>query len=335
MVGEDDEDANSGEDSKGASAKQPGTPTRSSTPLKHSSSTSHLLSASGKRQRLDRSEAAMTTLIKPFRSPLLNRQGDASSKQAIRSTPPDTPSKRTASSLMKPPKTQRFEISRTSRIQSSNSIASDPEITALNSQLTTLRTRLKAAQTYLSMSQQALALESLPSTHKDSDEHLGELISKWRGAARQAADYLFGVAGDRVNRMGGAKAYFERERDRRTKWGGDEAADNVYGGRDNTDENGEEIDQELIEERKRQLMVEYDLDRSQHTVNIPQTDEDVSLFLSSLAFPDSRGWSREAGVGKKGGRKVGRKMGNNMVTTINTITADIIKYAAFHYGHDA
>ena len=128
------------------------------------------------------------------------------------------------------------------------------------------------------MSQQALLLESLPPAHKDSDEHLEELIIKWRDAARQAADYLFGVAGDRVNRMGGARAYFQRERDRKNKWEGDEADNGVSSGWADT-EDGVEAD---LEEQKRQLMAEYDLEeplsssKSRKEVDVAQTDDDVS-----------------------------------------------------------
>lgn len=140
------------------------------------------------------------------------------------------------------------------------------------------------------MSQQALALESLPSTHKDSDERLEELIFKWRAAARQAADYLFGVAVDRVNRMGGARAYFAREKERRTKWEGGEA-DNGIGGDWARADDGDEVDPVAIEEQKRQLMAEYDLEevptnsRSQKEIDIAQTDDDVSAVTSPHFFP--------------------------------------------------
>jgi len=258
-----------------------GTEAKANQPTKASHQT-HSLSAgspiSVKRQRLNSAKAAMSTLAKPFQSPLLTRRGDASSAQAS-STPPATPSKTLANTSMKPSMTQRFHITRTQRTQ--YPVPSDPEAAALNAQLTTLRARLKMAQTYLSMSQQALVLESLPPIHKDSDEHLEELITKWRGAARQAADYLFGVAGDRVNRMGGARVYFERERERKHKWEGGGADNCVSSGWADT-EGGGEADPEVIEERKRQLMAEYDVEelssssKFRREVDIAQTDDDVS-----------------------------------------------------------
>lgn len=126
-------------------------------------------------------------------------------------------------------------------------------------------------------------LESLPPNHKNSDESLAELRLKWRIAARQAADYLFGVAGDRVNRMGGARAYFERERERKSRWEGD-GADQGIG----TDAEDGEIDQGTLEERKRQLMADYDLEetlacaKSKVEVNTSQRD-DVSTADFSRA----------------------------------------------------
>ena len=268
----DSVDAGSGKETKTDQPIGVSTSTALST-LKPSRSTPNLSAGSlisVKRQRLNSAKAAMTTLARPFQSPLLVRRADTSS------TPARPGSNTVNNTSMKPPIAQRFHITRTPRTQCP--IPSDPEISALNTQLTTLRTRLKAAQTYLSMSQQALLLESLPPAHKDSDEHLEELIIKWRDAARQAADYLFGVAGDRVNRMGGARAYFQRERDRKNKWEGDEADNGVSSGWADT-EDGVEAD---LEEQKRQLMAEYDLEeplsssKSRKEVDVAQTDDDVS-----------------------------------------------------------
>ncbi|KAF8417224.1 hypothetical protein EV426DRAFT_382576 [Tirmania nivea] len=277
-VGEEDNmnndaDARSGEETN--TEKPIGASTTSSTPPKPS----RLTSISVKRQRLN---SAKATLARPFRSPLLVRRGDASSISA-------RPGPCTVTNMsMKPSIAQGFHTARTLRSQYPTS--SDPEIAALNAQLTTLRTRLKTAQTYLSMSQQALVLESLPPAHKNSDEHLEELITKWRDTARQAADYLFGVASDRVNRMGGARAYFERERDRKNKWEGGEADNDINSGWADA-EDGAEVDPEVIEERKRQLMAEYDLEepspsnKFRKKVDIAQTDDDhftMEMMLKTM-----------------------------------------------------
>ncbi|RPB25220.1 hypothetical protein L211DRAFT_104417 [Terfezia boudieri ATCC MYA-4762] len=295
----------SGEETKtdkpiGASAA----PLPVSTPLQTPRSTPNLSASSPisvKRQRLSSAKAAMTTLARPFRSPLMVRRGDASS------TPAGPGTGTVTNTSMKPPTSQKFRITRTPRTQ--YPIPSDPEIAELNAQLTTLRSRLKTAQTYLSMSQQALLLESLPPAHKDSDEHLEELISKWRGAARQAADYLFGVAGDRVNRMGGARAYFERERDRKNKWEGGEADSGVNSGWADA-EDGANVDPEVIEERKRQLIAEYDLEepspssKSRKEVDIAQTDDDhftMEMMLKTMNIdfrligfcPDRQCWATD------------------------------------------
>ena len=128
-------------------------------------------------------------------------------------------------------------------------------------------------------------LESLSPNHKNSDESLAELRLKWRGAARQAADYLFGVAGDRVNRMGGAKEYFERERERKSRWEGDDAGQGIGAGWADTEDG---VDQGTLEERKRQLMADYDLEetsacaKSKAEMNTSQRD-DVSTVDFSRA----------------------------------------------------
>ncbi|KAF8474228.1 hypothetical protein BDZ91DRAFT_713885 [Kalaharituber pfeilii] len=253
-----------------------------STPQRHFHSSPNLLSVSVKRQRLDSATAALNTLRKPFRSPLIVRRGDESD-QSVRSHTPTTPAKIATRSV----EPKREHVTRTHQPKFSTSTRNDPEIAALSAQVTNLRTRLKAAQTYLSMSQQALTLESLPPTHKDSDEHLEELIMRWRASARQAADYLFGIAGDRVNRMGGARAYFQRERERKIKWESDGEVE-CKG-----DDWSNDIDPEAREERKRQLMAEYDLDdlptggKSRREMDIAQTDDDVSMKFD-LAFPEPR-----------------------------------------------
>lgn len=54
---------------------------------------------------------------------------------------------------------------------------------------------------------QALKIET--AGPEDSDEKLEELIEKWRGAARGAADVLFEFASERVNNMGSSGGWKE------------------------------------------------------------------------------------------------------------------------------
>ncbi|EMD59744.1 hypothetical protein GGP41_008484 [Bipolaris sorokiniana] len=61
--------------------------------------------------------------------------------------------------------------------------------------------------------------QTLATSSKDDD--LVALIEKWRTASRAAAEELFGITRDRVNRMGGVGAWQEREKEakqRQMKW---------------------------------------------------------------------------------------------------------------------
>ncbi|EMD87022.1 hypothetical protein COCC4DRAFT_198654 [Bipolaris maydis ATCC 48331] len=61
--------------------------------------------------------------------------------------------------------------------------------------------------------------QTLATSSKDDD--LIALIEKWRTASRAAAEELFGITRDRVNRMGGVGAWQEREKEakqRQMKW---------------------------------------------------------------------------------------------------------------------
>lgn len=240
---------------------------------------------SAKRQRL---ENAKVTLAKPFRSPMLIGRGGGPKLPRN----PGTTSQPTRPPLVTPSIAPTFQISYTQP-----SFVADPEIAALKAQLTTLRAHLKSETTYLSMSEQALMLESLSPNHKNSDQSLAELRLKWRNTARQAADYLFGVAGDRMNMMGGARSYFERARERKSQWEGDNADQGIGTGWAGIEYG--EIDQVTIEERKRQLMAEYDLEETSantkskaEEVNTSQRD-DVSIYCRLLP-------SREVGADPRG-----------------------------------
>lgn len=74
---------------------------------------------------------------------------------------------------------------------------------------TALLTQLKASKVKLDTTTQALNLES-----SQSDAELELLITKWRRASKDAAEEVFSSVRDRVNEMGGIKAWKERERKR-------------------------------------------------------------------------------------------------------------------------
>jgi hypothetical protein len=76
---------------------------------------------------------------------------------------------------------------------------SNPELQAAQKKHTSLLMELKALKDSMETVTQALALEANP--EKDTD--LQASIKKWRLAGRCAADTLFGIAGDKVNMLGG------------------------------------------------------------------------------------------------------------------------------------
>ncbi|KAF1985528.1 hypothetical protein K402DRAFT_394508 [Aulographum hederae CBS 113979] len=120
-------------------------------------------------------------------------------------------------------KIQRHKISNFASANSTPSTAHvSDEYQALSHHhraLTNLSTRLVSETDTLS---QALALlnRSL-TTSKTRDEELEELVEKWKAAAREAAEEVFGMSKDRVMKMGGIKALREREeinREMRREW---------------------------------------------------------------------------------------------------------------------
>lgn len=132
------------------------------------------------------------------------------------------------------------------------------------------------------------------------DEELIELIEKWKGASRLAAEELFGKVRDRVNRyalhaglqvwtmltrfrMGGPRAWKEMQKkqaENQNSWDQEEPANN----NDSDDENGQSQDVE-----KRDVYAEYGIDpeteneKSQRVRGLGDTgelpgQEDVSFF---------------------------------------------------------
>lgn len=90
---------------------------------------------------------------------------------------------------------------------------------ALYKQQSALESTLRAKKASLETVLQALKIES--AVPEDSDEKLEELIEKWRGAARGAADVLFEFASERVNNMGSSGGWKEMIRPK-NPWGDDE-----------------------------------------------------------------------------------------------------------------
>ncbi|KAL8688115.1 MAG: hypothetical protein Q9218_005895 [Villophora microphyllina] len=165
-----------------------------------------------KRQRIN---PPNNPLYKPFKTPL--KKSTPSEANQIPSSSP-AHSNLTSSSISTPiPEfTTPFPIRNTPSIPRKaprNSSSSPPKLsphldqlqkkhTALLNELSSLRARLETTN-------QALEIES-----STTSAELEELIRKWRCTTRDVADEVFGIMKEKVDGMGGYKAWREKERER-------------------------------------------------------------------------------------------------------------------------
>ncbi|KAL2257184.1 hypothetical protein VTK26DRAFT_545 [Humicola hyalothermophila] len=91
---------------------------------------------------------------------------------------------------------------------------------SLNAHLHRARRRLELVRQARLIETQSAAAKRGPREGEEVDAELTELTGKWKAASRAAADELFGLVRDRVEGMGGARAWRESERRRRRmEWG--------------------------------------------------------------------------------------------------------------------
>lgn len=151
-----------------------------------------------KRHRLN---VATNTLSKPFRSPLLSGRKPTNGTTA--QIPPGSPPSSADATPCKP----RKPLTPRGRPIAFAKQSTDPELAALYKQRSTLESTLRSKKALLETVLQALKIET--ASPEDSDEKLEELIEKWKGAARGAADVLFEFASERVNNMGSSGGWKE------------------------------------------------------------------------------------------------------------------------------
>lgn len=161
---------------------------------------------SAKRRRID---AANSTLKKPFRSPLLSRPpGSSTPAPPAFALPTPSSTKTNSYALATPSKTSETPTKHLAPTPRRTPVrrqlfatpsSADPELAAAQKKHTALLTEIRAIKESMETVTQALALEANPK----GDEDLTASIRKWRLAARGAADTLFGIAGDKVNQLGG------------------------------------------------------------------------------------------------------------------------------------
>ncbi|APA09940.1 predicted protein [Sclerotinia sclerotiorum 1980 UF-70] len=221
-----------------------------------------------KRRRIE----AANTLQKPFRSPF-----KTPFKSPLIKAPPNTRASTAASaasiplsskisssypvvSIPSPNTVTRVKKSFTSPV-SPAVLNADPNIAPLLKEQRELEKQLKAVKEELDMAEQAKKIERDSKT-KDKDGNgeidgeLIELCEKWKGASRLAAEELFGKVRDRVNRMGGPRAWKEmqkRQQEYQNNWDQDEVNNNNNDDSDDDDEDGK------VKE-KRDIYAEYSID---------------------------------------------------------------------------
>lgn len=81
----------------------------------------------------------------------------------------------------------------------------DPILSDLQKQQRHLQARLATLKSELDTAQQAVRIES-----STKDDELARLIAKWRVVSQEAAEEVFQAAAERIQRMGGMKAWKER-----------------------------------------------------------------------------------------------------------------------------
>ena len=169
----------------------------------------------GKRRRLNDT----STLLKPFKSPVRKAQHD----DHINVPAPETETSRPELVPHVPDIAKTKPLRETSpgyvsgkdaKIESTVS----PEVSTLKRQHTALLSRFSSLRAELDKVMQALRIEASP-----RDKELEKLIQQWRVASQQAAEEVYADARDRVNGMGGLRAWQEEQKQRTERnWGWDE-----------------------------------------------------------------------------------------------------------------
>ncbi|KAH0564942.1 hypothetical protein GP486_001662 [Trichoglossum hirsutum] len=94
-----------------------------------------------------------------------------------------------------------------SRQRNGVDFSNEPTLYPLLKEERYLERELRELKSELDTIEQARKIET-----KGEDEELVGLIEKWKGAARTAAEEVFGRVSDRVNRMGGPAAWKEMQK---------------------------------------------------------------------------------------------------------------------------
>lgn len=148
------------------------------------------------------------------------------------------------------PKTARARLSHT---PITGSKRRDPEEVAAQKVITSLEIQIRSVRNELETLSQATQLST-----GNTDDELVELTEKWKSAAQQAAEELFGSVHDRVCRMGGVAAWREAEKSKFDRQHGlgeyaqRDAADEDNDADCEFDSQGEELPEEEQEWRRKE-----------------------------------------------------------------------------------
>ena len=178
-----------------------------------------------KRRRLnDGASATASALCQPFKSPLraaTNQPEEAGENPLTDSRPLTTHPTRTVKRNYAPQNTP-----------------SDPQFLALQKQHSALHLQIRQLRQSLETAQQALKLESSPTT----TTNLESLIHKWKLASREAAEEVFHTAKERVDCMGGMEAWHKQSRHEPSFWHDSAAAQQSDRDKEWSDEQREELE---------------------------------------------------------------------------------------------
>jgi len=180
----------------------------------------------------------------------------------------------------------------------------DPDFAPLLRAQRELEKQLREIKEELDTAEQARKIEA-ESAKKDPDGEIDEelvgLIEKWKAASRQAAEELFGKVRDRVNRMGGPRAWKEMQKKQ-------QEFQNSWDQEEQTKNDSDEESEETNHVEKRDLYAEYDFEpeteneKSQRAKGVGDTGElpgqedefTIAMMLRTLNVDlDIIGYDRE------------------------------------------
>ncbi|KAL9008696.1 MAG: hypothetical protein Q9173_006202, partial [Seirophora scorigena] len=179
-----------------------------------------------KRRRTDPPAALSKPFRSPFRTPLKKPGNDSQGTPALSSR---SPNDHTATPNVPPSATPSAAPSKRralTRVHHNGSIpspcsspAASPRVSQLQKQHTALLNQLSSLRASLETTSQALEIEA-----STADARLEALIQKWKTASRDAAEEVYTISKDRVDRAGGVKALKKQEWEMRQsrEWEGDE-----------------------------------------------------------------------------------------------------------------